>query len=253
MRARLAALPQGRSLAILLPPETRPRRRSSSVPDLLFLVSAAAGLIAAGFLLGAAFSLRRLRWLAAGSRLTLALLLASLAALSAGLVVSTHGYRALTREDVAAVVHTDPLGPQAFRARIEFPDGEESSFLLRGDELYLDARILKWTPVANLLGLHTSYEFDRVAGRYTELRDERDRPRTVFSLVHERPLDLFSLRRRFPQLRRLLDAEYGSATFAAAREPASYEVRISTTGLLLRPLSREATQADPGWPRDASG
>ena len=214
--------------------------------ELLFVACAIAGLLAVGFLLGGAVAVRRVRWLAASARLTLALLLGSLAALSGGLIVGTQGYRALTREDVAAVVTTDPVGPQAFRARFEFPDGTEESFLLQGDELYVDARILKWTPLANVLGLHTGFELDRVSGRYVELEDEQGKPRTVFSLVPERPLDLFSLRRRFPQLAPFVDAEYGSATFAAAREPASYEVRVSTSGLLLRPLPREELQSAQG-------
>jgi hypothetical protein len=151
------------------------------MPGYLFAACAIAGFLAVGFLLGGALALRRVRWLAASARLTLALLLAALALLSGGLIAGTHGYRALTREDVAAVVHTDPVGSQAFRARFEFPDGTESSFLLEGDELYIDARILKWTPMANLLGLHTGYEFDRVSGRYMELEDEQARQRTVFS------------------------------------------------------------------------
>ena len=67
------------------------------------------------------------------------------------------------------------------------------------------------------------------------LDDERERPRTVFSLARERRLDLFELRRRLPGLSLLVDAEYGSATFVVADRPASYELRVSTTGLLIRP------------------
>ena len=37
----------------------------------------------------------------------------------------------------------------------------------------------------------------------------------------------------------LLDAEYGSATFAAADGPALYEVRVSMTGLLIRKWGRD--------------
>jgi hypothetical protein len=32
----------------------------------------------------------------------------------------------------------------------------------------------------------------------------------------------------------LVDAEYGSATFIEVRSPAVFEVRVSTTGLLVR-------------------
>lgn len=217
--------------------------RSSPAPDgcdamtePLLLVLFVAGVLSVGFLLGGAVALRRVRWLAGMSRLGVAAVFLSLAAVAACVVAGTQGYRGLVREDVAAVVYTDPIGPQTFRARFEFADGTESSFLLQGDELYVDARILKWTPYANLLGLHTVYEIDRVAGRYRALEDERQRSRTVFSLVPERRVDLFALRKRFPQLQPFLDAEYGSATFATAREPAAYEVRVSTTGLLLRRL-----------------
>jgi hypothetical protein len=42
------------------------------------------------------------------------------------------------------------------------------------------------------------------------------------------------LRWRYTLFRPQLDAEYGSATYMAADKPAHLEVRISTTGLLIR-------------------
>jgi hypothetical protein len=50
-------------------------------------------------------------------------------------------------------------------------------------------------------------------------------------------VDVFLLRKRFPQLEPILDAEYGSGTFIAAAQPATYEVRVSTSGLLMRRLA----------------
>jgi hypothetical protein len=38
----------------------------------------------------------------------------------------------------------------------------------------------------------------------------------------------------------VVDAEYGSATFIAADRPALFEVRVSTTGLLIREVPRQA-------------
>ena len=43
-----------------------------------------------------------------------------------------------------------------------------------------------------------------------------------------------------PGLALLLDVEYGSATFAAVAQPAELELRVSTTGLLLREASSSA-------------
>jgi hypothetical protein len=168
--------------------------------------------------------------------LLLALLVLVTAALAVTLIVSTRGYRALTREEVALVVRTEPDGAQRFIASVRFPDGRAETFRLAGDEVYVDARILKWKPMANLIGLHTAYELDRIAGRYRGLEDEQTKQRTLFALGREKPLDLFDLRRSFPVLAPLVDAEYGSATFVTASRPAAYEVRVSTSGLLVRPI-----------------
>ena len=74
-------------------------------------------------------------------------------------------------------------------------------FQLAGDELYVDAHVLKWKPLANLLGLHTDYELARIAGRYADVDSERTGERTVYALGTPKPVDLFTLRRRFPLLR----------------------------------------------------
>jgi hypothetical protein len=174
---------------------------------------------------------------AAGGLAALALLAA--AALCAALAVSVQGYRALTREEVAALVEIEPVAPQRFLAHVKLADGRSRSFELAGDELYVDARVLKWSPWANLLGLHTSYALDRIAGRYVDLEAERRGPRTVHSLVDGAPLDAFLLRRKHELLAPLVDASYGSATFASAGRRTTLEVRVSTTGLLLRESWRE--------------
>jgi hypothetical protein len=155
-------------------------------------------------------------------------------AVCAAVTVGLSGYRALTREDLAATVHTVPTGPQWFEARIVLPDGSETRYVLAGDQFAIEARILKWHPWANLLGLHTAYELDRVTGRYQQIEDERRRPRTVFALAPEHRIDLFAWRARLPWLAPLVDAEYGASTFTRADRVASYEVRVSTTGLLVR-------------------
>jgi hypothetical protein len=162
------------------------------------------------------------------------MLLISLGLLAGTIAVGIHGYRALTREDVAARLFVRPAGAQRFTATIRYPDGREATFELAGDEVYVDAHILKWQPLANLLGLHTAYELDRIAGRYRGIEQERSAVRTVHSLGRERPVDLFGLRQRYAFLAPLLDAEYGSATFTAVTRPAELELRVSATGLPMR-------------------
>jgi hypothetical protein len=162
------------------------------------------------------------------------LVLLSLGALAGAIAVGTHGYRALTREDVAARLMVQPAGPQRFEATVRFADGREAKFELAGDQVYVDAHIIKWKPIANALGLHTAYELDRIAGRYQAIEQERAALRTVHSLRRDRPVDLPGLRQRYAVLGTLFDAEYGSATFAPVTRTAIMEVRVSSTGLLIR-------------------
>jgi hypothetical protein len=207
----------------------------------LFLIAVAFGLLGGVLLVAGAAALARVRLLSFAFRALLGLLLLALGGLFGTVAVGIQGYRALTREDVAARIAVKPAGPQRFTATFRFPDGREAAYDLAGDEIYVDAHILKWHPYANWIGLHTAYELDRVAGRYRDIKDERSAPRTVHALARDRPVDLHALRRRYTFLAPVLDAEYGSATFLPVTRAAEFELRVSTTGLLIR----EAEPAKP--------
>ncbi len=205
------------------------------MPTLALKITAAV-LALLGFLLflHAGRSLKRRRFYRMGSSFVLSLLLALAAALAGLIAVSTQGYRALTREHTAAVVRVRPTGSQRFDAEFTFPDGHTKTYQLDGDQLYVDARILKWKPLVTALGLPTAYKLDRVGGRYIELGDERDKPRTVYALSRHESLDLFELRLKHVLFSPLVDAAYGSASYLRVDKPATFDVQVSATGLLLR-------------------
>ena len=201
---------------------------------------AAAGLALLGLLLvlGSVVALLRLRPFRFLSRLLAGVVALLIGALAALVAIGTAGYRALTQETIAATVRVEPMAPQRFRAVVRLPDGREASHDLAGDEFYIDAHILKWKPAANLVGLHTAYELDRIAGRYHSVKDEQASPRTVIALGADKPFDFFNLRRRYVVLAPLVDAQYGSASFVPVTRPTELEVRVSTTGLLIREQMR---------------
>jgi hypothetical protein len=211
--------------------------------DVLLTVALLFAALALASLALGIYALRRRRLLGGATGTLVGLLFVALGALCGTLSVATQGFQALTREEVAAVVETRPTGERAFEAVVRYPDGERRSFRLRGEQIYVDARIVKWEPFVNVLGLHTAYELDRIGGRYVELEAERDSTRTVFSLADDRPVDLVRLLERFPFLERVVDAEYGSATYVEVDRPRTLEVRVSTSGLLIRPAD---TAADDG-------
>lgn len=209
--------------------------QSTTLPWILgaaILFSLGLVLILAG--LTALFGMHPLRFV---TRTLLGLLLIALGLLEGTITLGIQGYRALTQEELAARISVRPYAPAKFEAKLTFPDGREASYALSGDEIYLDARILKWHALANMLGLSTAYELDRIGGRYRDLEQEKTAPRTLYSLGRDKPVDLFALTKRFPFLEHVVDAKYGSAAYVPVGEPTELELRVSTTGLLIRPAA----------------
>src|SRR2546428_607742 len=199
------------------------------MPEPLVLVMAAFALLSVVLLVSALVAVRKRRWMGTGMALVLALLSLALAALAATISLATRGYQALTPR---------PSGAERFVATFTFPDGRREDYELAGNALYVDAHIVKWHPLANILGLHTAYQLDRVSGRYDRLEDEQTKPRRMFALSRPTPVDMFPLARSLAFLGRMVDTEYGSATFSSARGPAELELRVSTSRLLLPPAGR---------------
>lgn len=209
---------------------------------LLLICIVGFGLLAVIFIISSLSAWRRKARIGALLRVLAGAFFLMIALLCGTIRLGIGGYRALTQEVVAATIQTEPLGPQRFRATVLLADSSLHMYDLAGDEIYVDAHILKWRPLANLLGLHTAYELDRIAGRYRSVADEQTRERTVYSLAQAKPFNTFDLARRYWVLRPFVDAQYGSATFinatgarrAADARSVTYEVRVSTTGLLVR-------------------
>ncbi len=202
----------------------------------LFVTAVAFGLLGAGLIFHGIMTLPKKGLLQFTFRTLLGLLLLALGGLAGTIVVGIQGYQALTREEVAAHISITPITAQRFSAIFHFPDGRTDTFVIGGDDIYVDAHILKWKPWANIFGLHTVYQLDRVAGRYHSIEREKYAERTIFPLAQNTPVDIFSLRQRYAFLAPFVDATYGSATFLSITQPAELELNISTTGLLMREI-----------------
>src|SRR5919198_1587260 len=152
------------------------------MPEPLVLVMAGFALLSVILLLMALASVRRRRWIGTWMALGCAGMFLALAVAAGTLSVAMQGYRALTREALAATVVTRPTGPEKFVATFLFPDGRRENYEITGNALYVDAHIVKWHPRLNILGLHTAYQLDRVAGRYDRIRGRLREPTRGFSL-----------------------------------------------------------------------
>lgn len=153
------------------------------------------------------------------------------------IIVGTQGYYALTQETLAATVTITPKQEKNFVARIVYPDGFSETFNLAGDEVQLEANILKWKPWANILGMKTGYRLDRIRGRFKDIDEETVVKPTLFNVDVVGKGNIAKWREEFNTLSILVDVEHGSASYVSARESKVYELYVTTSGLLFREKS----------------
>jgi hypothetical protein len=210
----------------------------------LIVVFALAGLL---LLFAAVRRVRRRRifggMLTGVSGLVLLLLSACAALIAANLVT----YQRLSFEQPAGELQLSRTGPREYSAVLTYPAGERATFALQGDEWQVDARVLKWHAFANLVGFDTAYRLERISGRYTRIEDERAQARTVFALNPPQRIDPWELAHRYRAWLPWLDAVYGNATFLPMADGALYEIKVSQSGLIARPLNQAARDAVGGW------
>lgn len=213
----------------------------------LQLVSAGLGLLALLLFLLGWRRLRRGKLLRGGAWTGGGLLSLGLALLAGAVSSNLYTYSRLTAEQPVGEVDFRTLGPRQFLARLRLEDGRAMDLELQGDEWQLDARVLKWTGPANLLGFDTLYRLERISGRYSDLEEERNASRSAHSLVPEQGLDLWSELRDSPWRLPWVDALYGSATYLPMAEGARYRISLSPTGLLARALNDSAMSSVQAW------
>jgi len=212
-----------------------------------------AAAVAVGVFLGLAFTLaagRRLRQrrLAACASHGMAALICLLGAAALALIgMNLLTYERLTFERPVVRANFARAGDRQFNATLTFPTGEVRGYVLRGDDWQIDARVLKWRGAANMLGFDSLYRLERLSGRYEDIEQERSAPRTVYELHPPERVDAWSLVRAWHAHVPWVDALYGSATYVPMADGAAYEVTVSQSGLVARPLNGEARLAVGGW------
>jgi uncharacterized integral membrane protein len=171
-----------------------------------------------------------------------------LAAVCAALIgANLRTYQRLSYEQPAGELQLSRVGERQFNAVLSYPDGERAHFPLRGDEWQVDARVLKWHAFANLVGFDAAYRLERISGRYSRIEEERTEPRTVYELHAPGRIDPWELIHRYRSWVPWMDALYGSATFLPMADGALYEIKVSQSGLVARPLNQAAREAVGSW------
>jgi hypothetical protein len=159
-----------------------------------------------------------------------------LVGLSFGLVAwNLHTYSRLTDEALIAKLRFVPIDARHYRVELRSGDFcDQQEFELYGDEWRLDARFLKWKPLANLFGLDAMYRLERLSGRYRSLADENSRRHQAYDVSPPAGIDLIKYLERDWKYWSPVDTYFGSSVYESVDPAYEYAVYRSQSGLLVR-------------------
>jgi hypothetical protein len=181
----------------------------------------------------------------------------SLLGLAVGLVaLNTQSFARLSHENDVATVAVHALEPSksTYRLTITRLDGPDQVIIcdLQGDEWEMAARVQKWKPWANVLGLDTTYTLDQVDNKYYSAARGNGKPITACDLGGPQPaVDqyvpsswlLWLAGESYTEQRR-----FGSAAYMPLADGAAYKVVMTQSGLNAEPSNDVAKGANAARP-----
>ncbi|MAI90768.1 hypothetical protein [Ponticaulis sp.] len=174
----------------------------------------------------------------------------SAAGLLAMMGMNLQTYSRLTLERTVAIVDLQRIEPQHFSAQVKLAqDDMPVTYDVRGDEISLQARVIKWSSWRNVIGYDSIYRLDRLSGQYASVEEELEAPRTVYSMHSDPGVDVFDMIRRRGGWLNAVDAYYGSGTYVPMVDGASYEIIMTQNGLITRALNEPASRGLRDWAR----
>lgn len=216
----------------------------------LFAFAAICALCALAQLGGARRRWGERRRFAAAHRVLWSAVFALLALLGALGGTGLVGWHRLTAEAQVATIEARQLAPQRYAVAVTTPDGTRREVEIDGDDWQLDARVVKWTPRAVVLGAPPLYRLERLGGRWHDVEQARAGPYSVHALDRSGRIDPFPLLRQMPRRLAVVDADYGSSAWLPLVDGGRYAVSLSAGGgLVARPTdaaTAEALRAN-GW------
>ncbi|MFN3558871.1 MAG: hypothetical protein ACK4UQ_06245 [Brevundimonas sp.] len=183
----------------------------------------------------------------------------AVAAIASLLALDIQTYSRLTYERPVATIMTRQIGPQYYEATvIQHARGQDmpaatNLYPLHGDEWRVEAQVLKWKPWANVMGLDTQYRLDRLSGRYQSIEQEINAERSVHPLTAPETdnglpwkISTWDTARKYRNYVDAVDTLYGGAAYMPMADGAQYEVWITQSGLIARPVNDAARNASAG-------
>lgn len=215
-----------------------------------WILPAISGVIGLMLLFGGFGKLAKLKPLSGISRLAFGTGFLGLAGVVVFAGLNLQTYKRLTYErDVANVKFSAVEGAEdSYLVDVTFQDGTKllqedgSQPILRGDEFEIGAQVIKFQPMANMLGYDSVYRLEFMEGRKSRRFSTQavtDAQTNGIALAENPGLDVYALAKQQGQ-NWGIDAQYGSATYQPMGDAFEYDVNITQDALVARPT--EATK-----------
>lgn len=178
----------------------------------------------------------------------------------AGLNIQT--YKRLTYERPVATVKFTAVSDQenAYRADVVFSDGETflqadgTAPVFRGNEWQIGAKVIKFKPMANILGYDSIYRLEHMrsldAHQFSSDAVTEGKVDGIKIVPTEPGINVGDIAAKYGS-QFGIDAEYGSATYQPMGDGYEYEISITQDALIARPTpaTREKIQEQsyPGF------
>lgn len=154
-------------------------------------------------------------------------------------------YDRLTHDRVIAELIFKKIGAKTYKVELRRPDAESRYFTLVGDEWQLFARIVKWKPHANLLGLDSQFRLERISNKYLSASDEKMGERTVYDLHNNPGVDYVAYLKKWKTS--WVDAHFGQSVYHPMEDRAHYKIKINQSGLVSYEVNEPARKAVTRW------
>lgn len=142
-------------------------------------------------------------------------------------------YSRLSYEQPVAELRISQIDDNRYLALLSYGT-EEKRLVLNGDQWQLDARVIKWKPWANMVGLNTRYRLERLSSRFNDPKKARTRQPRIYQLAMVSLLDVWELAQRHAAWVPAVDAAYGSSVYLPLGDGFAYRISMSQSGLLAR-------------------
>ncbi|MDX5372546.1 MAG: hypothetical protein LPK18_08950 [Pseudomonadaceae bacterium] len=186
-------------------------------------------------------------WLLAWLRGTLGLAFLALAGLVGVVAYDLRSYDAQVQDKPLVTLSFSADGEQRYRVHL-LEGGEEREVLLEGDLWQLDARLLGWKGLAELIGLQPGYRLERLSGRFLAIEQQQNARHARVQLAQSPyGIDLWRWLRLAQRDLFLFDPQAARVTYLPIADGAVFSVSLTPAGLLAKPMNQVAEQALKDW------